>query len=1396
MVATTKELRQPPSASFENYVLTYEVGSNVGLMPIATTNMPKVIDWAGLGGEDHYTTNDASGRWMPTCNVELGFEFPFSGTLYDKATISHCGWLALQKNEIWASASFSSVYSKYSLFNSGAIRSEDIAIDPTQNSYGDAYGRNGWGPIFSVWTQRLRNLINRTDGYDESGNAFLTLKYPTWNLPYDLEYGTRAPMPDYEPTAAGTRYYRGQHSEHGRFFVTRWSSLSSYATTTTSHVIKFECVLYENGRIEYRYAPRSARTINPLVSGSTQAAVGVFASGTNVFRDFSYELGYDTHKRTRYRYGGTVYDASYEDLYWVDGGTEWKGRPFGWRLHPTLHWPGQSEAGGMFVFQPPMNRRKILPHKVIAERSSHESYPYHVNPQVSSKPIEMFDDRRSMTFKSGTLVNYPVGLKRSAQAGTSGWSRQQDLFAGDFIVTGSTDPNSTDVLTYARGRQHNVPFEDLGFDRSDEYILTGTSYSEFDGFSSPVYSKTRVDVTLPIAAPTRMLETASHIMYYSRAGQSMQIKAFDSEIRIADVDRDGGRRDGYQTFNAFGSQCTSGTNSRYYVGYLAPEYWVSYGRDWGGIDLVRKGLANPGERNHSNLPAYDADDYETFTLPISQPFLIEKAIIEVPLELGTAWFEDRTTLWYPIAANGSGMDLVTTTPPSGPALTCALFHQIDQGGNKLRSLILSATIIPSGDDTAVTVGRMCPPFSTTTMFITREGFRTAGSIPGAVVEPDANGMFTGSVQMKAIAMNSNGATLVYSNRWSTGDAAANRQGIRSIFTGSQTFNGTLWENVTQHRQAMKVDNFDTYGRAQNIEAIGQSAFGREFSSLSLQRLHNIPNQFYVSNDYGDVPAQIDDLIDTATQHLCYFPIQLEKHSVSPYLVYPGQKLIFAIAKFRPRLYAYSGVTTGSTYDDVTSGSWHDVKIASGSTIKIQLFGSFIQEGHEFHDTLARPPHSDAIHETIHFDNPVLDQFELATRQEYSGSLFDTFVTGSWIRSTNKTFEVPSDSEPWRRRGKQHNLIQDSNKDVNKIDLNVFGQPIGTQNYAWEWATEVFTPRRFQTQVIRGTKHICDTERFYDSLFPAMNEVFDADGATVFWNDNSGYNGTAYFYMDVSSPTGAEHRWSRAYPFEPHYSLVNRIVNHNTSWVANARVSGGGGATPPGLRPGAIIIASRLNVDIAPSGWYWKGWWSDMPATQGYASWPPGAAYQSQGRLRAEHFGRFMYGFGDLNTIALDGSNHGTNHAIDEQNGISVTGQTFSMGPPLIRGWKYGLINGNAFYTSATWRVGKYGQFRDMLEQRLDSTFYTLPRDEITNVKRKVKKAKNVLNGPVSVRFINPITNTITQPDATWSSNLSQFATSSLPYFDDIATNRPEINESTLNLSVATLESDQNNNVTL
>ena len=86
--------------------------------------------------------------------------------------------------------------------------------------------------------------------------------------------------------------------------------------------------------------------------------------------------------------------------------------------------------------------------------------------------------------------------------------------------------------------------------------------------------------------------------------------------------------------------------------------------------------------------------------------------------------------------------------------------------------------------------------------------------------------------------------------------------------------------------------------------------------------------------------------------------------------------------------------------------------------------------------------------------------------------------------------------------------------------------------------------------------------------------------------------------------------------------------------------------------------------------------------------------------------------------------------------------------------RYGISNTRPEFTSSRWRYDHYGHLRDMLEPRL----LTARFDGFT---------------PVKVRFMSG-SSVLTDPTDTHSQNISSFATSSLPYFDDgVARNRSD-----------------------
>ena len=96
---------------------------------------------------------------------------------------------------------------------------------------------------------------------------------------------------------------------------------------------------------------------------------------------------------------------------------------------------------------------------------------------------------------------------------------------------------------------------------------------------------------------------------------------------------------------------------------------------------------------------------------------------------------------------------------------------------------------------------------------------------------------------------------------------------------------------------------------------------------------------------------------------------------------------------------------------------------------------------------------------------------------------------------------------------------------------------------------------------------------------------------------------------------------------------------------------------------------------------------------------------------------------------------------------------------IYRGSKYGLINPTPYYSSAVFSHRNHGQFRDMLEQRKYSKFFT----EDSQTESAVEVV--FIDRTILPSIDGSVTNNITSGTATNSSNVSQYCTSSHPYDD-------------------------------
>jgi hypothetical protein len=126
-----------------------------------------------------------------------------------------------------------------------------------------------------------------------------------------------------------------------------------------------------------------------------------------------------------------------------------------------------------------------------------------------------------------------------------------------------------------------------------------------------------------------------------------------------------------------------------------------------------------------------------------------------------------------------------------------------------------------------------------------------------------------------------------------------------------------------------------------------------------------------------------------------------------------------------------------------------------------------------------------------------------------------------------------------------------------------------------------------------------------------------------------------------------------------------------------------------------------------------------------------------------------------------------------------------------RGWRYGLINAFPTRPTCAFRRDQFGQFRDMLEQRQYTAYYVndppdiaIDRINTPGLSARVRQLPRELNYPVYCKFRTPIwnnpinSNPTVPPADTQCSNLSLYATSSLPYFDGEIKNRGALPEVT------------------
>ncbi len=917
----------------------------------------------------------------------------------------------------------------------------------------------------------------------------------------------------------------------------------------------------------------------------------------------------------------------------------------------------------------------------------------------SGKNKIWFTDNDTTAYISGTVVSYPTTLQISSSLLDS------DL-TSSISISSQVSKGIEQWQDITKQTQNISPYKEYKHFEEDiqdsSFFLTGTSLEiAGDGFTSKLSSKTQIRLQLPLNQQSQLQPASASIYYYNKdIGNFEEIGSSIRHRTIPNFNFWEAR-----LFGPFGNNVLStsrgstlsflSASDSQYGPSAASSLPVSYVNDRLGEMLLAYStqslLINPTFQATSSQYV-KASDY------ISHPFLIEKMSIEFPIKTGPGWHGDITTIVRMPngAVSGSGGAGAPTPPVNlsqydcgGPAITFSLLNQLGDGS---RDLILSATLIPSSDNLS---GASIPMQND----IMPKGFLSFAK-PTKIIPSSSSGEFTGSVTMHLEPYISNGVvSLGFTSP--PGEAGS---GIDYPSNYGEDFRNSFAISI------------NPIGRAMKGKGSGRSVFGKEYAMPESDPIVTLDKDNYTA----------------------VYVYNYDKNVSSPYLIMPGDNLLLAFSKYRACI---SGSAIGSyDFGSPMPNMQHDFWINTGS-INITLYGSLVQEGKEFHNTLNSNLTTDSVNEIIYGDE-TLDQWDVSYREEFTGSYLNSYATGS-IDNRKVLF------------------------DYSNIDITTTFSAI---NFA-----DSTRPQWEYCKTFRNANFIDELEFYYDSLVPSFDEILAAQSSSQVPCHINKYTdfGNIKGLIALDSP-GAHVQynnssyWTKSFPYAHEYSHLSRQKNIAKFF---AKKNTNNNLFDPAVEEVSDSIQADLLFTIEchqrreDHNSFYHNIWADYLHVGG-------AAGNIITGLKKSDLFKILFGFGDFNTcrygtgfIEDDTKIYGTTNFAMPRNfreppSSSIEGPFYTLGAysgPIIRGWKYGLINGLPMNSIAVWRKNRFGQFRDMLEQRLDTKYSVI---------------SSIIPSPVEIKFVGPNGKSI-NPEQTMSSNLSFEATSSLPYFDENVRNREE-----------------------
>ena len=910
-----------------------------------------------------------------------------------------------------------------------------------------------------------------------------------------------------------------------------------------------------------------------------------------------------------------------------------------------------------------------LPTRLLLQERDHRtgSYPTIArtgDPDFLGTFSSPYDDLQSINFVGQRLV-YPTGLSIDSTF-VSGNVATPNVLNG--LIASGTSSAGTPVrpaLLSPFAADNISPFDEsrVHIDNDSSFYATGTASGTLPGFSQRLASKA--------------------ILVFDIAPTTGTVVSFSTGTEPNAVDTTGGVNSGMAYFNwdqkkweILGDLMT-GSN----IDLLN---WDESIRRRGLLAFAPSGLSqtitsDDALASYVGLPVnnfgfpfnskYDATGSQTYSLSgsLTAPFLVEKIAIEFSASFGPEYIYDSR--WGPcvkqffllqqfdLTDSGSDDSLIMSNYFSNNSLPAVEGLLITQSLGKTKDLIAvgEISLIPSKS------ALMSNPTSTTfgwerdLNIVLTEGDGFSSDSPRYLP-------ITGTYRVEFTPN-------AYPQQPVLGAIPLAKSGARDTFLDALA--GKPGQSYDSYKEA--VGTF--FGGRQLTNASSGHSFIKSVVGThpSGTAASSAVGNLYLVGSGDAVPVPKVDLEDL--------------RSAAPYVLLPKSKIILG--------YANTPNFIANGFQGVKDGNLTERNVADATTVlspgagRLILFGSFLRNNLPAEPETNQPLTSLAIHEDLHYDNPVYDQFDVEPIATLSGSYTDLIITGSLINAASGSTDSPA-------------------ANVRRVQGSVANGTAGTTG-----------------SLQRFVQLVDANNTMYDSYPPNLTDVYTVTGKGLYFPSSPNL-----YYITPGTPdqgfstTGIEQDWWLRSAYE-----VSSTRFISSDFIRNP------------LPAYDNVDALQGTFAASPSTTIWVDASTGFVDSGGFVIADDGNIASAGATKRAT---KALWGFG---------SNKYNAPRFPER----ALGGGYEVS---IRGYKYGLAGLFGLGLGARFRRDRFGQFRDMLEQR--SFPATLETDD---------RSQSV-NYPLEVVFKSR-EGQLTSPEKTHTQNLSAYASASLPYYDGLFVERDD-----------------------